>query len=637
MSVTTTLGRARSIWASNPKARSWVGSSWLVGALLAVASWNVTLDAPTGGLDPSWHFAIYAATYHGMQFGTSVVFTFGPLGFLKYPELWYSGLGSISFLYQSALHMLMCVTLVFALRAQLGVLGAALVGFVVLVLTPIADVPTALVAAWCVTMLSKKPPPITPAVLAICGALLGAVETLVESRTGPVIIALCLVTLLARERPVRHVSILLACLVVAGAALWFATGQALSNLPDYVTNELQIVSGYSDAMGLPGGGRRWLGLAIVAGLVAWAVALTAPQRRRQLGIGLVVGLACFSLLKEAFVRADVYHTPIFFQSTLLLVAAARMPRRASRLLVALAPVLLLIVNVALPPKPQLSSFNPVKRVNLVFTQVRMLASPNRQDVVRAFATAFMAESYRLPPSYVTLLRGHTVHLDPWDTAAAWVYKLNWDPTPVFQGYAAYTSKLDELNARSLQEASGPQMILRENTRLVDVYHRSAGIDGRLGVWDPPAETVATLCNYAPLQTDLRWQVLGRIAGRCGVPRLVSSISARAGQPVSIPSPGPQQAVIARVHGMAVSGLERIQAWLLRARIHYAIVNRTQWVRVVPGTAQDGLLLALAPGSDYAAPFSLSPGVRTISFAGGSAWLKIDIYRMSVSSTPRHPR
>src|SRR5208283_5853533 len=36
-------------------------------------------------LDPSWHAALEYSTAHHLQFGTQIVFTFGPLGFLAAP------------------------------------------------------------------------------------------------------------------------------------------------------------------------------------------------------------------------------------------------------------------------------------------------------------------------------------------------------------------------------------------------------------------------------------------------------------------------------------------------------------------------------------------------------------------------
>lgn len=607
-----------------------------MGALLAIVSWNVVFGFPRPSLDASWEYAIYAAAHRGLHFGTDIVFTYGPLGFLNKPTLWYGDLAALAFVYQAALHILLCVTLVYSLRRQIGLIAAALVGFVVVVIAPSTDVPAVLAAAWCLAALSHDPPPFALWLVTIGGAVLGAAETLVEARPGPVIVAICVITLLIRERSRRHLGIFFGCLLVFGAALWFASGQTLANAPDFVSNELQILTGYSEAMGVPANGRIWLALPIALVLVAGAVAILAPVRRLQLGAGLVVGLVCFSLFKEGFVRADSGHTPIFFGSVLALVAASSLLRDRRSLAVLTVLAGLVAINLALRPRPPLSTFDPVQRVNQAYIQLHTLTSPRHRDVIEVFAAAFMAADYRLPASAIKLLRGHTVHLDPWDTAAAWAYHLDWDPAPVFQGYSAYTSSLDRLNARALSASRGPQRILRENTRVVDIYHETAAIDGRLGVWDPPGEALAMMCNYEPQLTTGSWQVLARVSDRCGAPHLVSSISAPPGQTVTIPAAGNGQAIFARVHGMAVSGIEKVQTLLFRANVRHALINATERVRIVPGTAEDGLLFDLAPKSDFPAPFALSPHVRTISFTGTSGPYRVDVYRMSVTPIGKAP-
>jgi hypothetical protein len=92
------------------------------------------------------------------------------------------------------------------------------------------------------------------------------------------------------------------------------------------------------------------------------------------------------------------------------------------------------------------------------------------------------------------------------------------PLPVFQEYNAYTKTLDRVNADALGSRSGPERILHENTQLVDPSYPTATIDNRYPTWDPPEKSLAMLCNYVPLQTTARWQVLGRVPDRCGPPR-----------------------------------------------------------------------------------------------------------------------
>jgi hypothetical protein len=143
-----------------------------------------------------------------------------------------------------------------------------------------------------------------------------------------------------------------------------------------------------------------------------------------------------------------------------------------------------------------------------------------------------------------------------------------------------------------------------------------------------------MCNFRPLQTTARWEVLARVPDRCGAPQRLATIAARPGQTVTIPAASHGEAIYARVHGLAVSGVQRLETLVYRAPERHALINGTEVVQVVPGTAEDGLLFDVSPELDYPAPFALSPNVRTISFNGSSATLRIDIYRMFVSRMPK---
>ena len=59
--------------------------SFLAQAGLWLVVWLSLLKLPappTSGLDPSWRMVIGYALGHGMQWGTDLVFTYGPLGYL---------------------------------------------------------------------------------------------------------------------------------------------------------------------------------------------------------------------------------------------------------------------------------------------------------------------------------------------------------------------------------------------------------------------------------------------------------------------------------------------------------------------------------------------------------------------------
>jgi hypothetical protein len=276
-------------------------------------------------------------------------------------------------------------------------------------------------------------------------------------------------------------------------------------------------------------------------------------------------------------------------------------------------------------------YNPITYVNQASAQVRLLFNPSLRGLQTVFFYEVkMQQRYALSDSTLSLLKGHTVYVDPWEIGVAWAYRLDWDPLPVLQDYNAYTSALDRLDADALDSSTGPRRILRENPALVDPVNKMASIDGRFPAWDPPAKSLAMLCNYAPLQTIPRWQVLEKVRDRCGAPRLIASVRSRYGSTITIPSAPAGSVVYAKIAGAGDSSLaERIRTFLYRAPFEYVVVNGGPAYRLVPGTADDGLLMDAAPGVDYPSPFALSPSARTIRLIGQSGSLRIDLYTMPV--------
>jgi hypothetical protein len=606
-----------------------LGSTWALGVLAALLTWNVAFVGPAPGLDPSWWAGLYVAAHRGMRFGTQVIFTYGPLGFLGLPWLWYGGLAVIAFLYQGVLHLALSLSLVWALRRTLNPVVALVVTCVVLITAPTMDVPVALAAVWCLAALSPSAPPFAGPVVVFGGALLGATETLIYLRSGPVILAMCTLTLLGGARRRRELPLFLAVAAVVFVALWFAAGQTAGNFPDFVANSLQVISGYSEAMAEAGSsslypvGALLLGVALVA-----AAAFTSRAGRPRVAATAVIALAAFSLFKEAAVRADPGHATVFFGTAAGVLAAIAFAKRRPLVIAALAGIS--VINVALDHRAALTvEYNPITHALRAGDQIRLLFNPRHRNAIGFFFLVKMSQRYALSPGTLALLTSHSVHVDPWEIGVIWAYRLNWDPLPVMQDYSAYTSTLDRLDADKLRSASGPQRILRENPALVDTQYRTPTIDNRFATWDPPKKSLAMLCNYVSLQTTNRWQVLAKVLNRCAAPRLIGSLEVRDGATVTIPPPPAGGIVYAKIEGAGVSGWERVRTFLYRARFRYIVVNGGASYRLVPGTTADGLLMNAARGVDFPRPFALSPAARTIGLRGVSGSVRIKLYAMEV--------
>ena len=141
-------------------------------------------------------------------------------------------------------------------------------------------------------------------------------------------------------------------------------------------------------------------------------------------------------------------------------------------------------------------------------------SHRRHRVVTDSATA-ERYSYLVPPRLLSLLRGKTVHVDPFETAAIAAYGLRWRPLPVVQAYSAYTSTLDDHNAAFLGSPEAPQRVLRQNTDL-QINDRSRELEA-------PAEFRALICNYEQLGSSKEWQVSGTFRNRCGAEHVLGIV------------------------------------------------------------------------------------------------------------------
>jgi hypothetical protein len=597
-------------------------STWTLGALAAIASWNLAVGPPGGGLDASWVGGLYMAVKQGLHFGTQIVFTYGPLGFLRFPDLWYQDLAILAFVYSGALYFALCITLVWGLRRTLNGAAAFAITFLILAAASAIEVPVALAAIWCLIALSPQPPRFAWPVVVLGGAVLGATETLVTLRSGPLILVMCAIAMLVHERRWRYLPIFAGCATVVFALLWFGSGQRLADLPHYFTNGAQIVSGYSEAMGAVAESGLYLpgSLLVSATLIAVAAISSRPGKSR-LAAAAVVGVASFALFKEAAVRADLGHASIFFGTTAALGAGIAFGRQ--RLLAGASAAGLLALAATTPFLPL--DFNPITHARQAGDDVGKLVSPARTVNLSKFGLLL---AYGLQPSTSKLLSGYTVHVDPWEAALAWAEGLRWDPLPVFQEYSAYTTALDRLNADALRSRAGPQRILREDTSMA-VHEPTADLDDRFSSWDPPETSLAMLCNYVALQTTAHSQVLGKVPDRCGAPRLIASMRARAGEDVNLPAAEPNTVIYAKLSGAGVSGLERLRTLLYTARFRHLTVNRTKVYRLVPGTAADGLIMDAGAKADYPAPFALSPAARTISISGASGTLRVDMYSVVV--------
>jgi hypothetical protein len=628
------LGRAGRLALSSP----------VLGGLIALLTWPIASPQPKVGTDPSWIAALYMGLRDGLQFGTEFVFAYGPLGFLEQPALYDSGLWIVALLFRTLIYVALAAALVWAARRALPLPLAAAAVYALLAIGYLEGAAVLLAFILCVAALSDRPLRGSPQMIAIGGGALAAIELLGKLNFGIAIAGLCLVTLLGLPGRRRNLPIFGAVFLASLVALWLIAGQGIGHLPDFASNSLQVLSGYSEAMPANVGNvdweRPWAVASVILLVGAAALAGWREPRVRRLSLVGLAALFGFLVFKQSFVRQGLGNASDFFPLMLGagLALSWRLPTRIPRL-PAHAPLLgllvpLAVLTIAAFPGPSfLEALKPSDHVEFLRQDVQALVSPDRRRKLTEEGAEAMRSRYRLDDASRRWLRGRKVAVEPLEIGVAWAYGLDWHPLPVIQGYQAYTPALDELDVGALEGPDRPTAILRQNPAAFEGSPH-ASIDDRNISWDPPAAARAMLCNYRAVRTTRRWQVLYPTADRCGQVRGIGHLAAETGQPIRVPSPPPGTFVFARIHGLGVSGLEQLRAFLYRARQRTATVNGTHTWRVVPGTAADGLILTAAPGVDFPPPFALAPGAHTLSLqvAGDPGRnIEIDFYAQRIFS------
>lgn len=609
------------------KARTVAGSTWFWGGVVFAVTWGGGIVAPfTPSIDHSTQAGLNLAAEQGLDFGPDVVFSYGPLGFLKSYLIFYVWPARLAALYGIALHLSLSLSLVWAARRNFALPVAVALAAVAAVLmrgdlaaAAVRDDAGVVVLAfiWCVAALGDESPAWVRRLVVYGGGPFAALELLAKANTGIVVLALVAITAIALEGDRRRNLVAVASSFVAAlAVLWFAAGQGLGDVGSFVRGTYEIAAGYSSSARVEFGTRDYdylLGPLViaVAAAIGWISTAGTPWRRRG-PILAALGLVLFTSFKTGFVAHEILHMATFYATILGACLAFRLPPAAWARIGGLVATVGVAAAAFTTDFPFYPLDNPVENVRNGAGTVARLVDTGRLEDEISDGRADLVARFAVDPASLELLEGHTVHVDPSETSAVWAHELDWRPLPVFQPYAAWTPELDERNAEMVaSDADGPDRILRQNLNAL----------GRYPGFESPLAMVEMLCNFHDLRTTPAWQVLGRVPDRCGEPRPLGTAEGSYGAPIAVPlAPGPDDLVFARVEGVEVSGFERLMTLLYRSRERSISFDGGDDYVLMPETAADGLLLRAPPRIDFPAPFALAPNADEVTFLldGGAA-------------------
>lgn len=544
-----TSGQAARWWST----KTWGSARWqrgLAAAFAALILWPQASVDPVVGPDPSWQAGLALARTHHLAWGTDIIFTYGPLGFLQNIAYYSFSQSLLASFYQPLVVAGLFLGITKALRLRhapmTSLINALITTGIVAVLHighgwgipglgyPELAVLTAFV--WASIPLLEEDPE-RPSIFITCNAIaaLAGFQLLVKFNTGLTIMLIGMtVSLLAGWRNLGRHCATAATFVASIVLLWILAGQRLSGLTGWLKSSIQITGGYSSAMAMPLSADV-LVLAAIGALVALFI---WGHRAIPARFTVLVAILTAAGAKAAFSRLDLWHSfPLlsFIVLTVVITPLSGVPKTARRTLAVIVAAVVGLgyasavagtVVFGYPDRTVAAVKAPAQTVDRVGT----LLTPGRLERRIEKAKAHQRALYAIPEGFIKAIGDETVHVDPAETSVVWAYSFTWHPVPVFQTYASYSTDLDRLNSESL--SAGPQFVL---SRLSSASPATGIIDGRLGVQESPRYARTLLCNYVVAGVEGRWALFTRSASRCGPLIEVSQVDVRANDVVTVPT------------------------------------------------------------------------------------------------------
>ena len=466
---------------------------------------------PSADLDVSWGLVLQHAMRRGWQFGPTITFTYGPLGYLAVPVFapdifWWT-------VVCRAVIGAVCGMAFFHVCRNSGCrpwLPAAAMAVLWPPATAAFDVPWLLpTMLWPFVVLADRRRPIG-LMAAVLSAAVGF-TALVKFTT--LVLASMLALLFGVNDVLRHrrwpVTLLL--YVVTLVLAWALSGQVIGNMPSWLASSWQTAAGYGEAMGTPVGPYQLrelfvFGVNAVAllGIGMWSATTYADDRWHAALQWAAIALIVFVQFKLGFVRHDAHAVAAMFAMPLLgaltIVSGCRAPLNRTWRLAAVVLIGLGFVTYAYGLRRHFDRLSPLEHYRGYYASrvgaVALVRHPSTAH--RRLTDAYQAALENLRATFPLPSLAGTVDLYGHRQGALLAYPSAYAPGPVFQSYGLYTADLTALNREYLRGERGPHHVLVDVETIDHRYPLTDEAGLLLTMWST-YEAVGTFGPFAHLE------------------------------------------------------------------------------------------------------------------------------------------
>jgi hypothetical protein len=300
-------------------------STPILAVFLALLTWPGLDLHPQPGLDPSWNTGLHMAIHDHLRFGSDLIYSYGPLGFLTIPKIFYHSISLLAFIYLTLVKFSFCASLLWLLRRKLALLVAIIAVYLSAIVVNslvITDVTVLGAFMWSIALLREELSSRSRRLFPLAMGLFAALTLLTKFNSGVLITVIAgLICLYIRPRGFRSLTIFVESFCLTFTMAWLATKNQIEDVIPWLVHSKEVATGYSSSMGITQANAReahYLALGTLALVsVATFLGIRGLPLVRKTMIILVTSLLIFGALKHSFVRHDPGHLVTFFAVALI--------------------------------------------------------------------------------------------------------------------------------------------------------------------------------------------------------------------------------------------------------------------------------------------------------------------------------
>ena len=497
-------------------------------------AYRVPVNVIGPGLDRSYPHILNLFSFTSIRYGSDLVYTYGPLGFLLHVENVGHNL-ALGFVFWTVLYLFISITIVYFIVSLTS--GWKLIASLILAIFIAAYIDAERLLPCSIMLLlliAYEQQQNRKIILALCG-FLTAIGLLIKFPIGVACAAMTFASVIAPFKPrliLVNIFTVGLSMALAFSAIWFISCGSIFGMADYFINSFQLTSGYTAVMSVsrPNENASLLSFIIALGiLIVVAGILRGGRRSHTL---LVILLPLFIAWKHGVVRFDghiigLVSITLFLAFLLFVIHLHELEANniaviqsnntkslfyatkilAIGMLLAIGFILnkgLLLSGLASEGYPLISrSFleNLGGVNNSWLPGLLPINNALRFDGYKKYLDARARTDLagqKLDNSILKIIDGKSVDIYSYELGfVAANPTLNYDPKPVFQHFNAFTDKLDKLNADFFSSSKRPDFLIMHHPNNGSMV----GVDGRYQLYDDPIAFLKIMDLYKPIYVE----------------------------------------------------------------------------------------------------------------------------------------